>query len=123
MQTLPRPILPDDAGLLAAAAHLCLTVEGAGPASPAHMADNRGIGGRCDVTTGAGRGRRVRTGVAYFGNRTPRHVEADMRDIAASGFDYVVHCLTESDLLDAVETMRRIVAISHEAGLEVHVSP
>ncbi len=65
----------------------------------------------------------MRTGVAYPGNRTLRHVEADMRDIAASGFDYVVHCLTESDLLDAVETMRRIVAVSHEAGLEVHVSP
>jgi hypothetical protein len=61
--------------------------------------------------------------VAYFGNRTLRHVEADMRDIAASGFDYVVHCMTESDLLDGVETMRRIVEISHAAGLEVHLDP
>jgi hypothetical protein len=41
----------------------------------------------------------MRTGVSYFGNRTLRHVAADLEDIAASGFDYVVHCSTESDLL------------------------
>jgi hypothetical protein len=41
----------------------------------------------------------------------------------ADGFDYVVHCFTESDLLDGLETMREIVRLSHEIGLEVQVDP
>lgn len=65
----------------------------------------------------------LRTGVAYMGNRTLRHVAADMQDIAAAGYDYVVHCYTESDLLWGQETMREIVRISHEVGLEVHLDP
>jgi hypothetical protein len=65
----------------------------------------------------------MRTGVSYFGNRTVRHVAADLEDIAASGFDYVVHCSTESDLLWGQETMREIYRISHEVGLEVQVDP
>jgi hypothetical protein len=65
----------------------------------------------------------MRTGVSYFGNRTLRHVQADMEDIAAGGFDYVVHCFTESDLFWGLESMRQIVAISHDAGLEVHLDP
>lgn len=65
----------------------------------------------------------MRTGVSYFGNRTLRHVAADLEDMAASGFDYVVHCSTESDLLWGHETMREIYRISHELGLEVHVDP
>jgi hypothetical protein len=65
----------------------------------------------------------MRTGVSYFGNRTLRHVQRDMEGIAASGFDYVVHCFTENDLLYGLETMRQIVAMSHDLGLEVHVDP
>lgn len=65
----------------------------------------------------------LRTGVSYFGNRTIRHVAADMQDIRNSGFDYVVHCFTESDLLWGLESMRDIVRISHEIGLEVHLDP
>jgi hypothetical protein len=65
----------------------------------------------------------IRTGVAYFGNRTLRHVEADLADIARLEFDYVVHCFTESDLLYGMETMREIVRLSHEHGLEVQMDP
>ncbi|MEZ4499441.1 MAG: hypothetical protein R2839_05075 [Thermomicrobiales bacterium] len=65
----------------------------------------------------------LRTGVSYFGNRTLRYVEQDMKEIAACGFDYVVHCFTESDLLWGLESMREIVNISHAAGLEVHLDP
>jgi len=65
----------------------------------------------------------IRTGVSYFGNRTLRHVQADMEDIARSGFDYVVHCFTESDLIWGLESMREIVHISHDSGLEVHLDP
>jgi len=64
-----------------------------------------------------------RTGVAYFGNRTIRHVRADMIDIRQSGFDYVVHCMTESDLIWGLESMRAVVEVSKEAGLEVHLDP
>ena len=65
----------------------------------------------------------ITTGVAYFGNRTLRHVRADLEDIAQSGFDYVVHCFTESDLLDGLESMRQIVAMTHELGMQVQVDP
>lgn len=65
----------------------------------------------------------LRTGVAYFGNRTLRHVQRDLEDIAASGFDYVVHCFTEHDLIYNAEIMREIAWISHELGLEVHSDP
>ena len=65
----------------------------------------------------------IRTGVAYFGNRTLRHVQADLSDIAGSGFDYVVHCFAESDLLDGLETMREIVRITQALGMEAHLDP
>lgn len=65
----------------------------------------------------------IRTGVAYFGDRALRHVDADLADIAASGFDYVVHCFTESDLLYGLESMREIVRLTHEHGLEAHLDP
>jgi hypothetical protein len=61
--------------------------------------------------------------VAYFGERTLRHVQADLEDIRASGFDYVVHCFTESDLLDNMENMRQIFRMTHELGMDVHVDP
>lgn len=64
-----------------------------------------------------------KTGVAYFGNRTPRHVLADMQDIKDSGYDYVVHCFTEADLIYGLETMRTIVDLSKQVGLEVHLDP
>jgi len=64
-----------------------------------------------------------RTGAAYFGNRTLRHVQADLQDMADSGFDYVVHCFSESDLLYGLETMREIVRITHELGMEAHMDP
>jgi hypothetical protein len=64
-----------------------------------------------------------RTGVAYFGNRTLRHVRADLEDIAGSGFDYVVHCFSESDLLDGMETMREIVRMTRELDMEAHIDP
>ena len=65
----------------------------------------------------------ITTGVAYFGNRTLRHVRADLEDIARSGFDYVVHCFTESDLLDGLEGMREIFRMTHELGMGVQVDP
>ncbi len=65
----------------------------------------------------------VETGVAYFDVRTLRHVRADLDDMAAHHCTYVVHCLTETDLLYYRQTMREIVDATHEAGLEAWVDP
>lgn len=62
-------------------------------------------------------------GVAYFGNRIPRHVAEDMRDLASRGFTGVLHTFSENDLAHYPGTVRRIVEISREAGLEVQLSP
>jgi hypothetical protein len=39
----------------------------------------------------------IQTGVAYFDTRAPKHVAADLDDMAASGCAYVVHCFSEFD--------------------------
>jgi hypothetical protein len=63
------------------------------------------------------------TGVAYFGSRIPRHVAADMQELAARGFTGVLHTFSENDLAYYRETMGRIVAASHDCGLEVQIAP
>jgi hypothetical protein len=65
----------------------------------------------------------VETGVAYFDVRTLRHVRADLEDMAAHHCTYVVHCLTETDLLYYRQTMREIVDATHEGGLEAWIDP
>jgi hypothetical protein len=62
-------------------------------------------------------------GAAYFGNRIPRHVAEDMSDLAERGFTGVLHTFSENDLAYYPGTIRRIVEISREAGLEVQLSP
>ncbi len=65
----------------------------------------------------------MQTGVSYFSSRTLRHVRSDLRDIVAHGCSYVVHCFTETDLAYYRDTMREVVAATHEAGLEVWLDP
>ncbi|MGH9201584.1 MAG: hypothetical protein ACRD2A_10155 [Vicinamibacterales bacterium] len=65
----------------------------------------------------------MQTGVSYFSSRTLRHVRADLQDIVDQGCSYVVHCFTETDLAYYRETMREIVAATHEAGLEAWLDP
>jgi hypothetical protein len=62
-------------------------------------------------------------GAAYFGNRVPRHVAADMEALAARGFTGVLHTFSENDLAYYRGTMKRLVAASHDAGLEVQIAP
>ena len=62
-------------------------------------------------------------GVAYFGSRIPRHVAADIEALAAQGFTGVLHTFSENDLAYYRETMGRIVAASHDSGLEVQIAP
>jgi hypothetical protein len=63
------------------------------------------------------------TGAAYFGNRIPRHVAADMEELAARGFDGVLHTFSENDLAFYRRTIGDLVRVSHDAGLEVQVNP
>lgn len=62
-------------------------------------------------------------GVSYFGNRILRHAASDMEDLAGRGFTGVLHTFSENDFYYYREQMRRIVEVSHEAGLEVQIGP
>lgn len=62
-------------------------------------------------------------GAAYFGNRTVRHVAADMEELARRGFTGVLHTLSENDLRYYAGTLGKIVDVSHAAGLHVQLGP
>jgi hypothetical protein len=61
--------------------------------------------------------------VSYFGNRILRHVQVDMEDLVTRGFTGVLHTFSENDLTWYPAQMARIVAASHDVGLEVQVNP
>ncbi len=65
----------------------------------------------------------IETGVAYFDARAKRHWERDLDDIAATGFSYVVHCVSEFDLRWQKESVRRLVAATKERGMGVWLDP
>ncbi len=65
----------------------------------------------------------VETGISYFSSRTLRYVQGDLEDMVAHHCTYVVHCLTETDLLFYRETMQEIVEATHEAGLDAWLDP
>jgi N-acetylmuramic acid 6-phosphate etherase len=62
-------------------------------------------------------------GCSYFGVRVVRHVRRDMADLAARGYTGVLHTFSENDLAYYRETVAEIVAVSHDAGLTVQMSP
>src|SRR5438093_628270 len=62
-------------------------------------------------------------GCAYFGVRVVRHAATDMEELAARGYTGVLHTFSENDLAFYSDTMKEIVAASHQAGLEVQVGP
>lgn len=61
-------------------------------------------------------------GVAYFGNRLMSHAREDIAKIAACS-DYVIHTVSESDLVFHKAVLARLFAESRRAGLEVWVDP
>ena len=64
---------------------------------------------------------KLRTGVAYHGNRILRHVEEDMTDICRHGMNLVVHMLSPNDWDRHLGVMKDMVAISESCGLEVWI--
>ncbi len=65
----------------------------------------------------------MKTGVSYYGNRILQHVEADMAAIKRNHCTYVVHTCSENDLQYYHGTIKEIVGLSHQAGLEVWLDP
>jgi hypothetical protein len=63
------------------------------------------------------------TGVAYFGNRMLRHVEADLEDIAAHDCTYVVHTFSEEDQLYYTGTMKAVVRATQNLGMQAWIDP
>jgi hypothetical protein len=65
----------------------------------------------------------MRLATSYFGNRIPRHARRDFEELRALGFDRVIHTFCENDLAYYAGTLREIVALSHDCGLEVQLDP
>lgn len=65
----------------------------------------------------------MKIGTAYFGNRILRHVATDMNDLARNGFNTIIHTMSENDLRFMRQTIKDIVAITHDAGHEVYLDP
>src|SRR5438876_6294020 len=62
-------------------------------------------------------------GCSYFGVRIARHAVRDLEDLAARGYTGVLHTCSENDLAHYRGTFERLVAASHDLGLEVQASP
>ena len=65
--------------------------------------------------------KKLKTGVAYHGNRMLSHAIADMHEIARADMDIVVHMLSHTDWERHDRVMKDIFAASEDAGLEVWV--
>jgi hypothetical protein len=61
-------------------------------------------------------------GVSYFGNRFLSHADRDLRRIAES-CNYVVHTVSENDLMFHKAVMTRMIEMTRRLGLEVWVDP
>ena len=65
----------------------------------------------------------MKLGVSYFGVRAPELVQRDLEEIVSAGCNLIVHTFSENDLLFYHQTMREIVQLSHDQGLEVYLDP
>jgi hypothetical protein len=65
----------------------------------------------------------METGIAYYGNRIIKHVQADLEDIAAHYCTYVVHTLSETDILTYRDTMAKIIRATHQLGMRAWLAP
>lgn len=64
---------------------------------------------------------KLRTGVAYHGNRILKHVHEDMVDIVKHNMNTVVHMFSHTDWDRHSGVMKDIVKISESVGLEVWI--
>jgi hypothetical protein len=59
--------------------------------------------------------------VAYYGCPYPRHIEADLKEIAEAGFTSVTLCVNEYEWPNFADVKRHAVSIAHDLGLRVFV--
>jgi len=64
---------------------------------------------------------RIKTGVAYHGNRILKHVAEDMSELARNNMDVVVHMFSHNDWDRHLGVMGEICHISEYYGLEVWI--
>ena len=64
---------------------------------------------------------RIKTGVAYHGNRILKHVAEDMAELAHNNMDVVVHMFSHNDWDRHSGVMKEICNISEYYGLEVWI--
>lgn len=65
----------------------------------------------------------MKLGTAYFGNRILKHVRSDMKELATMGFDQVIHTFSENDQVFYKDTIRDIVSMTKDAGMEAWIDP
>jgi hypothetical protein len=65
----------------------------------------------------------MKTGIAYFYSRDPRHAERDLDDMLEHGCNYVVHCYSELDMAYYNQAMERIIRLTKDRGMEVYLDP
>lgn len=65
--------------------------------------------------------KKLRTGVAYHGNRMPSHYREDVREIVDADMDIVVHMFSHIDWERHSKAIKEMIEISEDAGLEVWV--
>ena len=65
--------------------------------------------------------KKLKVGAAYYGNRMLSHAMADMKDMARSNLDIVVHMLTHNDIERSFPVMKDIFKASEAEGLEIWV--
>lgn len=65
----------------------------------------------------------IELGIAYFGNRILRHAEAELDEIAATGFAHVLHTFSESDQRFYRDQMARFVDATHSRGMSAAAAP
>lgn len=62
-------------------------------------------------------------GISYFGSRLPEHVFPDLEKIADASCTYVVHTLSETDIMFNLNNMEHIVAKTKDLGMKAHLDP
>lgn len=65
----------------------------------------------------------IKTGISYFGNRNPRHFISDLEEILTHNCNFIVHTFSENDQQFYKDTIRELVSLSKDAGLECHLDP
>ncbi|RKX57529.1 MAG: hypothetical protein DRP24_00110 [Thermotoga sp.] len=65
----------------------------------------------------------MKYGVSYFGSRILKHVEEDMKELKEIGFDVIVHTFSENDHKFYFRTMKDIVKLTRDLGMEVWIDP